>query len=96
MFFSGFIRSTDNEGLEFFHQIIAVVGIDLQRDGLGQIQTENAQDGLPIHDMTADPQVDIIGITIGDVDEGLYILGETELDVDCFHDIFPHFIYELQ
>lgn len=87
---SGIWKSEDNEGLELFHQILAMVGVDLKGDGLGKVEAEDAEDRLAIDNMTADAQVDVIRIAVCDVDEGLHILCKAELDVDCFHDTFPH------
>ena len=78
--------SADDERLELFHQIFAVVGVDLQRDGLGEVEAEDAQNRLSVHHVTAHAQVDVVGIAVGDIDKRLYILCETELDVNCLHD----------
>ena len=68
-------KSADDEGLELFDQIIAMVGIDFQGDRLGKIQAEDAQDGLAIHHMAAHAQVDVKGVAVGDVHEGSFSSG---------------------
>lgn len=81
----------DHEGGDLVHEILAIVGVDLQRDGLGEIQGEDAEDGFAIDDVTADAQVDVVGMTVYNVDEGLYVFCQAELDVDCFHTCYsPH------
>lgn len=75
----------DHERCDLIHQIIAVVGVDLQRDGLGEVQAEDAQDGFSIYDMAAYAQIHVVGMAVDDVDKGFDVLGETELDVDSFH-----------
>ena len=52
-------KSADDEGLQIFHQIIAVIGIHFQSDRLGKIQAEDAQDGLSVYHMTAHAQVHV-------------------------------------
>ena len=81
----------DDEGLELFHEVVAMIGIDLKGDRLGKIQTEDAQNGLAIYDMATYAKIDVVGVTVGDVDKGLNVLGKTQLDIDCFHAAFPHF-----
>ena len=77
--------SADDVGLQFLEEIIAMIRIDLERDRLGQIQAEDAQNRFPIHDMTTYAQVDIVGIAVCNVDKGLHVLGEAQLDIDCLH-----------
>ena len=75
----------DHEGGDLVHEIIAIVGVDLQRDGLGKIQREDAEDGFAIDDVTADAQVDVVGVAVYNVDEGLDVFCQAELDINCFH-----------
>ena len=79
----------DDEGLELFDQIIAMIGINFQSDRLGKIQAEDAQDGLTIYDMAADAQVDIVGIFVSDVYKELHVFSKAELDINCFHAYNP-------
>ena len=62
-----------------------MVGVHLQGDRLGQVQAENAQDGLAVHHMAAHAQVDVIGVAIGDVDEGLDVFRQAQLNINGFH-----------
>ena len=84
--------SADDEGLELFHEIFAVIGVNLQGDWLGEVEAEDAEDGFSVDDVPANTQVDVVGIAVGDVDEGLYVFRETEFDIDCFHGTFPHLL----
>ena len=77
--------SSDDEGLQLFHQIIAVIGIDLKRDRLGKIQAEDAQNGLAVYHMAADAQIQVIGVLVCNIDEVLHIFRQAELNVNCFH-----------
>lgn len=77
--------SANDEWLQLFHQIVTVVGVNLEGDRLGKIQAENAQNGLAIHDVTAYAKVDVIGIAIGNVYEGLDIFRQAQLDIHGFH-----------
>ena len=53
--------------LENFHNFLStILGVNVQIDGLAQIQTENAHDGLCIDDVSAGNKVEII-IEFGDV-----------------------------
>ena len=79
------ILLADDEGLDFFHQILAIICINFQCDRFGEIQTEDAQNGFAIHNMAPDPQVNVVRITVRDVYEGLDILGQAQLDVHRFH-----------
>ena len=79
----------DDEGLELFDQIVAMIGINFQGDRLGQIQAEDTQDGLTINNVTADAQVQIVGVLVGDVDKVLDILCKAKLDIYSFHDYNP-------
>ena len=40
------LRSADDEGFEFLDQVVAVIGIDLQRDRLGKVQAEDTENRL--------------------------------------------------
>ena len=79
----------DNEGLELFHQILAVVGIDFQRDGSGKIQAEDAQDLLAVYHMTAHAQVEVVRILVRNVHEVLDVFRQTELDIYSLHNHDP-------
>ena len=79
----------DHEGSDLLHEILAVIGVDFQGDGLGKIQGEDAQDGLSVHNVAADAQIDVVGVTVDDVDKGLDVLSQAQLDVYCFHIDFP-------
>jgi len=82
-------RSADDEGLELFDQVVAMIGINFQGDRLGEIQAEDAQDGLTVYDMAADAQVDIVGIFVSDVYKELHVFSKAELDINCFHAYNP-------
>ena len=75
----------DHERRDLIHQIVAVIGVDLQRDGLGEIQAEDAQNGFSIHDMAAYAQINVVRMAVDDVDKGFDVLSKAELDVDSFH-----------
>ena len=79
----------DDEGLEFFHEVFAVIGVNFQGDGLGEVEREDAEDGLSIDDVAADAKVDVVGVAVGNVDEGLNVFSKAELDVDSFHGPCP-------
>ena len=79
----------DDEGLELFDQIVAMIGVNFQGDRLGQIQAEDTQDGLTIYNVTANTQVQIIGVLVGDIDKILDILCKAELDIYSFHNCIP-------
>ena len=61
-----------------------MIGVNLKGDRLGKIQTEDAQDGLAIYHMATHAQINVIGITIGDVDEGLDISARLSLIFTAF------------
>ena len=44
--------SANDEGLELFQKVVAVIRIDFQRDRLGEIQAENAQYGFAVDNMS--------------------------------------------
>ena len=54
----------DHERCDLIHQIIAVVGVDLQRDGLGEVQAEDAHDGFGIDNIAAGDQIEV-GVKFG-------------------------------
>ena len=85
----------DHEGGDLIHEIIAVVGVNLQGDGLGKVQAEDAQDGLAVDDVTADAQVDVIRMTVYDIDKGLDVLCKAQLDIHCFHVVVPLITYSI-
>ena len=80
-----YVFLADHERRDFIHEIFAVIGVDLQRDGLREVQREDADDGFAVYHVAADAQVDVLGVTVDDIDEGLDVFCQAELDVDCFH-----------
>ena len=56
------MKSSGHEWLDVLHEIIAGVGVHFHHDGLGQVQAEDAQNGLGVYHMTAGAQVYVIGI----------------------------------
>ena len=81
----------DHERRDLLHEILAVIGVDFQGNGLGQVQGEDAQDGLAVYHVAADAQVDVVGVAVDNVDKGLDILSQAELDIYSFHgSISPH------
>ena len=77
--------SADNEGLELLQQIIAVIGIDFQRDRFGKIQAENTQDGLAINHMAANAQIQVVRLLVCDVHKVLDILRQAQFNIYSFH-----------
>ena len=73
------------EGLDISEKIVTGIGIDFHYDGFAQIQAENTQNRLGVHHMTASAQVHIVGVTVHNVNEGLDVLREAELDLDRLH-----------
>ena len=62
-----------------------MIGVNLKGDRFGQVQAEDAQDGLAIHHVTAYAEIDVVGITIGNVHEGLDIFRQAQFDIHGFH-----------
>ena len=89
-FRSRHMRGLDDKGFDFLHEIVAFIGVNLQCDWLGKIQTEDAQNRLSIDDMTAHTQIHVVGMPVDDVHEALYVFGQTKLDIDSSHDITPY------
>ena len=66
----------DEERLDILHQIIAIVIVHFQSDGFRKIQTKDAQNGLSIDHVPAHSQINIIRITIRNVNKRFNILRE--------------------
>jgi hypothetical protein len=77
----------DDKGLDLFHQIIAVVGIDFHGNRLGQIQAEDTEDRLGVNYMTAGAKINVIRMPADNVDKGFYILSQAQFDVYGSHAI---------
>ena len=56
----GFHQAT--KGLDIRQQIVAGLGIHFHGDRLGQIQTENTQNGFGVYHMAAGAKIDIVRI----------------------------------
>ena len=80
----------DDVGLEDFEDLVHIVcGVDVQADGSGEIQRENAHDGLGIYDITSGDEIEIV-VELGDViDERLDLIDGVEGDRNSFHNQYP-------
>ena len=84
-----FDRESDGELLNIGDQIITIITVDIQRDGLGKIQREDTQNGLGVYHMAASAQVHVIRITVNNIDKRLDVFCQAELDVDRLHEYSP-------
>ncbi len=84
-------RTLSHEGLDVAKEIIAGIRIDFHGDGLAQIQAEDTKDGLRIHHMTACAQIYVVGVAVNDVDKGLNVLRQAQLNVDRLHGVCAPF-----
>ena len=66
-----------------------MIGIYLQRDRFGKIQTENAQNGFSVYHMAADAKVDVVGVFVRNVHKVFDVLRQTQFDVYCLHNTYP-------
>ena len=80
----------DEERLDILHQIIAIVIVHFQSDGFRKIQTKDAQNGLSIDHVPAHSQINIIRITIRNVNKRFNILREAKLNIHCSHKSNPN------
>jgi hypothetical protein len=74
-----------NEGLNFLKKFFAVIRMGFQTDRLGQVEAEDAHDGLGIHCISARNQVNIEIILGNSVDEHLHIVNRVQQNINGFH-----------
>ena len=76
---------SDDVGLKLLEKLVSIIGMSGELNGLKKVEGEDTQNGLAIHNMTTDAQVDIIGVTAGDVYKLLHVLSQAELYVNGSH-----------
>ena len=76
-----------HEGREGGEEVVAVVGAYLQHDGLVEIEAEDAEDGLRVHDVFAAFQGEVEVAAGGDVDELFDCFCGVQLDLYGFHGV---------
>ena len=82
--------SFDDIGLKDLENLVHVFSVlDVQVDGLGEIQGENTHDGLGIYDITSGDEIEIV-VELGDViDERLDLIDGVEGNRNSFHNHYP-------
>ena len=63
--------------------------VDVQVDGLGQIQGEDSHDRLRVDDVTSGDEIEVL-VKFGEVvDKGFYLVDGIERNRNCFHYDLP-------
>lgn len=73
-----------HKGGEDGEEVVAVVGGDFQHDGFVEVEAENAEDGLRVHDVFAALQGQVKVVARGDVDKLFDRFGGVQLDFTDF------------
>ena len=69
---------------------IIAVGVDIQINGLGEIQTEDTHDGLCINDIAAGNKVEIKRETVDCIYKSFYFVDRIQRNSYSFHIYFLH------
>ena len=75
-----------HERFEGGEELVAVVGGDLEHDGLVEVEAEDAEDGLCVHDIPAALQSEVEVAAGGDVDKLLDGFRGVQFDLNGFHE----------
>ncbi len=76
----------DDVGSKLLQDLIDIVAVvDVQVDGLGDIQTEDAHDGLGVDHVTAGNQVKLCVKTVDQIYKSFYFINGIQRYFHCFH-----------
>ena len=74
-----------DERLDLRKKVVAVVLVDLHRNGFVQIEAEDAQNGLRIDDMATRTKINVVGVLADDVHEILHVFRQGQVDGNRSH-----------
>ena len=86
---AGFLLFPHDKGVNLLQQVVALIVVDLQGNGLGQVQGKDAQDRLGVHNMAPCAQIHFKRIAGHDVHKVVDVLNQAQLNHSGFHGMAP-------
>ena len=82
-------RGSDYELLDALEEGVAVVRVDVELEGLGRDDAEDAHQALAVDSVAPGDEVYVVGAVVGGSDEFFYVVYGKQFDLKCLHSVPP-------